>query len=252
MTSMLEALEKAFVKLRRKRVARTLFHKHGGIIQAGAFKGLALDGESNISQGPLAIKIFGLYETAVMERIVALGPFNDAINIGAADGYFSLGLLRAGLAQRSICFEMTAAGRAAIQRNAERNGLADRVVILGTADENIGQLLAPTGFSPARSLVLCDIEGGEFTVLSRSVLEQLSGAVFIVELHDRIQTGRPDQRQALLERFTAHYDCTIIQTVPVNWAGIADIEALSDNDRALATSEGRRAIGEWLVATPRT
>lgn len=251
MTTLIEGLEKAFVKLRRKRVSRQLFLKHGGVVQAGPFKGLSLDGEANISQGPLAVKLFGIYERVVVNQILALGPFNDVINLGAADGYFSLGLLRAGLARRSICFEMTASGRAAIARNAQRNGVADKVVILGKADENISQVLAPTGFSVERSLVLCDIEGGEFSVLSREFLQELSGAVFIVELHDRIHSGRPDQRDALIARFPANYECRVIQTVPADWAGIPDIEALSDNDRALVTSEGRRAIGEWLVATPR-
>lgn len=91
MARLLEAAEKAIVKLRRKRISLQLFRKYQGVIQRGPFKGLSLDGEANISQGPLALKIFGLYEHAVMEKITQLGPFRDVVNIGAADGYFSLG-----------------------------------------------------------------------------------------------------------------------------------------------------------------
>lgn len=249
MPGLMEALEKALVKRRRKRVSRALFRRHGGVIQRGLFRGLSLDGEANISQGMLTLKIFGLYEHVVVEKISELGPFNDVINIGAADGYFSLGLLKAGLAQRSICFEMTEAGRAAILRNAQRNGLADRVIILGRADASIAQHLAPTGFRPARALVLCDIEGAEFEVLSADFLRVLEGATLIVELHDRIHSGRPDRRDALIANLPAGTRHEIIKSVPPPWSGIEDIESLSDNDRALVTSEGRRAIGEWLVVT---
>ena len=250
MNSVVEAFEKAFVKLRRKRVSRDLFRKYQGIVQRGPFCGLSLDGEANISQGPLALKIFGLYEQVVIDQILKMGPFVDMINIGAADGYFSLGMLKANLAKRSICFEMTTSGRAAIRRNAQRNGVADRVVVLGKAGSDIAQQLAPMGFQPTGALVLCDIEGAEFEVLTVDFLQMLAGAALIVELHDRIQSGKADRRDALIANLPPESTWFIIKSVPPSWSGIDDIEALSDNDRALATSEGRRAIGEWLVVTP--
>lgn len=251
MSSLLEALEKAFVKLRRKRVSWTIFQKHRGVVQRGPFTGLVLDGESNISKGPLAAKLFGLYEWRVLEQIRTLGPFEDVLNIGAADGYFSLGLLKAGLARRSICYEMTQEGRDAIRRNAERNGVCEDVVIKGKADETIIDDLPPLGFNPANALVLCDIEGGEFDVLTGPLLDFLAPAVMIVELHDRIHSGKPDRRDEIIKRLPASVDFEIITTVPAPWSGIEDIEALSDNDRALVLSEGRREIGEWLVVTPK-
>ena len=249
MPKLLDSLEKAVVKLRRKRVSQELFLKHRGIVQRGPFKGLSLDGEANISQGPLALKIFGLYEHIVIEKIIQLGPFRDVVNIGAADGYFSLGLLKAGLAQRSICFEVTQAGRAEILRNAQRNGVADRVVILGKADQGIAQHLMSNRFQPDAALVLCDVEGAEFKLLSAPFLHALKSAVLIVELHDKIHTGPANRRAGLISNLPRGRRYEIIKSVPPPWSGIQDIESLSDNDRALVTSEGRRAIGEWLVVT---
>lgn len=250
MSSLMESLEKAFVKLRRKRISRRLFARHGGVVQAGVFRGLVLDGRSNISQGPLAVKLFGLYEKVVLDRIVQLGPFRDVVNLGAADGYFSLGLLKAGLAERSICFEMTEAGRAAILRNAQANGLADRVVIQGIADAQLAERLREKGFRPPGSLILCDIEGGEFSVLSAELMRALAESVWIIELHDRIHSGKPDRRDALIAQLPPGTRHTILKTLPADWSGLADIEALGDNDRALVLSEGRRAIGEWLLVQP--
>jgi len=250
MGGLLDSLERALIKQRRKRLSSTIFEKYGGVVQAGPFAGLKLDGRSNVSRGPLAIKLFGLYESEVLAVMQAAGPFSDVVNIGAADGYFSLGLLRAGLAKRSICFETTREGRAAIARNAAENGLADRVVVLGTADDGLAGHLGAAGFDPRDALMLCDIEGAEFSVLSPAVLAALQGAVMIVELHDRVTPGSPDRRAQLVARLPAGYAHRVITSRPAQWAGIPDFESLGDNDRALVTSEGRKALGEWLVASP--
>ncbi len=247
MPSLQAALEKAFTKLRRKRISRELFHRNHGVIQRGIFKGLKLDGRSNISQGPLALKIYGLFEQEVVKKIEALGPFSDAVNIGAADGYFSLGLVKSGLAQRSICFEITETGRDAIRRNAEINGVADKVLVFGKADQDIADHLKTADYSSQRSLVLCDIEGAEFDLFTRPFFEAIRGADIIIELHDRIFMGSTQPRTELIANIPEGYTYEIIRSKPPQWSGIEDIEALSDNDRALVTSEGRKLIGEWLI-----
>ena len=247
-----ETLEKALVKTRRKRVSRDLFHKHSGVVQRGLFQGLTIDGMANISEAMLALKIFGLYEHEVVKKIGELGPFTTAAIVGAGDGYYALGLLKAGLAQTSICFESTEAGRDAIARNAQRNGLADRLTILGEADSRIAEQLMRAGFDPAQSLILCDIEGAEFEVFTRETLATLAKANLIIELHDKVHGNDSEKRTAMIANLPAGTRYEIIRSSPPPWSGITDLEALSDNDRALVTSDGRRAIGEWLVVTPKT
>jgi len=161
MTKAMAALEKAFSKLRRKRISRQIFEQNAATVQHGPFKGLKLGGDAHTSSGNLGAKTCGLYEQGVIARIMELGPFDDVVNLGAADGYFSLGVLVAGVAKRSICFEMDEQGRAAIARNAQANGVADRVEIRGLADDSTGAILAEVGFEAGRGLVICDIEGAE-------------------------------------------------------------------------------------------
>lgn len=250
MGGLLDSLERALLKQRRKRLSSAIFDKYGGVVQAGPFAGLKLDGRANISRGPLAIKLFGLYEGAVLQIIEENGPFDDVVNIGAADGYFSLGLLKAGLAKRSICFEITEEGRAAIARNAAENGVSDRMVILGVADDNVATHLNKANFKASNSLMLCDIEGAEFDVLSPIMLKAVTGALMIVELHDTITSGAGDRREKLISRLPVGYTHREIRSIPPAWSGIEDFERLNDNDRALVSSEGRKAIGEWLIAYP--
>jgi hypothetical protein len=159
-------------------------------------------------------------------------------------------LLRSGLAKRSICFETVASRQKAIARYAKLNDLEDDVIVLGTADERIGGQVAQYDFEPRNSLMICDIEGAEFDLLTTSFLNQLLGATMIIELHDRIGGKSLDLREQLISRLPENYEHEILAWRPPNLDGIADFEELSDNDRALATSEGRKTRGEWLLAWP--
>ena len=250
MSNLIESFEKAVVKLRRRRVSQFLFDRYSGEVQHGLFAGLKLDRRNSCSKGLLGLKIFWLYETVVVEAIEHRGPFDDLINIGACDGYFSLGLLKAGLVRRSICFETFEKRQQAIRRYAQSNGLSDQVVVMGEATERIGELVAKHNYEPANSLVICDIEGAEFKLLSESFMRQLDGATLVVELHDRLLDGTAERRTELINRLPSGYLHEVIEGKPASWNGIEDLETLSDNDRALVTSEGRKVRGEWLVAWP--
>ncbi len=250
MSMLFDSLLKALVKLRRKRVSNQLFAQCGGTVRRGPFAGLMLDGDSNISRGSLAVKVLGLYETSVIAEIVKHAPFGDAICIGAADGFYALGLVKSGLAKRVICFKITRSGREAILKNARANGVQDKVVIFGIADDNLPEHLASAKFEPENAMVICDIEGAEFSVLTKGVMDSLSGALIIVELHDKLMKAGTKLRHELIARLPERYTHEVVVERPGDWSGIPQMEALSDNDRALAASEGRKIIGEWLFAKP--
>ncbi|MEM9410337.1 MAG: hypothetical protein AAGA30_04445 [Planctomycetota bacterium] len=251
MSNLVESFEKAVVKLRRRRVSKVLFDRYRGEVQRGPFSGLKLDRKNSASKGQLGLKIFGLYESVVVEAIQKHGPYGDLINIGACDGYFTLGLLKSGLAKRSICFETVWTRQRAIRRYADNNGLGDQVVVMGKADQNIGFQIAQHDFDPQDSLMICDIEGAEFDLLTENFLAQLSGTTMIVELHDRFKNDHSlDQREDLITRLPNGYQHQILTWQPPNFSGIPDFDEMSDNDRALATSEGRKTRGEWLFAWP--
>lgn len=249
MSKLMAALEKAFTKLRRKSVSIAIFNKYDGVVQRGPFKGLKINGNANTSRGTLGGKVLGVYEPEVMQEIVDLGPFEDVVNFGAADGYFSLGVLIGGLAKRSIAFEMTDKGRDAVKDNAVQNGVSEKVVICGIADDTVGSQLAELQYKPKTGLLLCDIEGAEFSVLSEKMLNDLKGTTIIIELHDRMMKEGLSLRKALIARLPKGAKHRILTSKPTQWVGITDIEAMSDNDRALICSEGRKVLGEWLIVT---
>lgn len=249
MTGLVDALIVAAVKIRRKQVSKALFSRMGGVVRKGPFAGLRLSGHGNTSAGTLGAKLVGLYEQEVLREIVDRGPYSSVINIGSADGYFPVGLLVSGLAKSAICYEITEQGRAEIRRNAELNGVGASVTLRGGADEASIREIAGIGVDPASSLVLCDIEGAEFEVLSGDFLETLRGATLIVELHDRLGDRGLAPRAELIARLPEGARHYILKGQPKDWADIPEIEAMTDNDRALVCSDGRKMLGEWLIVS---
>lgn len=249
--SVLDNLTRAASKYRRKILSKEIFAKYRGVVQRGSFEGMELNGIANTSQAAHGLKIFGLYEEPVTNLMLEWCPTDTLIDIGAADGYYPVGMLKKGHVKRGICFEMTEAGRTAIKNNAELNGVGDQIEILGKADANLPQALEKLNVPKDQTVILCDIEGAEFSLIDRKLIEQLSGAKFVIELHEQFLDGDPEKlRRDLIAQFPDSYQTSILVDTPRSWSGIPDLEAMHDIDRALIVSEGRKFIGEWLVATP--
>ena len=245
----LESIEKALVKLRRKRVSKFIYSLHDGIISDGKFKGLRLSADTNTSAGALGLKVLGLYEKEIIDYIANLKSFDTLINLGAADGFYPLGLLKAKKISKAICFEMTETGRKSILQNAQMNGLSDKIEIFNkatntslrdlTKKENIG-----------RALIICDIEGGEFQYINKEDFVSFKNSTWVIELHDRVLGLDKKIRENLISIVPSSFTPLILKSSPVNWSENEILEDLSDNDRALVLSAGRKKIGEWLILTP--
>jgi len=238
---------KSLAKIYRKKLSRIIFNRHKGMVQYGPYKGLMLDGTSNVSEGPLALKVLGLYESQVVKKIKSL-KFETLVNLGAADGYMALGPLFNKQCQRSICFEMTEKGRKAVIKNASLNHIPSKnLIVRGIADKTLLTQLHEIGIEPKKCLFLCDIEGAEFEVFSTKLLEYLKGASFIIELHDRHLPEGTTLRKKLINKLPTGANFEILSdTSSQNFKDIPDLENLSDNERALVMSEGRKYFGEWL------
>lgn len=253
MNNLITAFEKAIVKHRRKSLSRAIFARYKGVVQYGAFKGMRFHGSPNVSQAAYGLKIFGLYESEIANQLISWSPADVLIDIGAGDGYYPIGMLKANMIHSAICFEATESGRKEIERNADLNGVGDQIRIFGKANSDILNVLKGLNINPKETLVLCDIEGGEFDIIKTPLVDYLSGAKFIIELHDGLILGdNSSLREKLLSEFPDTYATRIIKDSPRNWNGIPELEMMHDLDRALVSSEGRKLIGEWLMAEMRT
>jgi hypothetical protein len=241
-------LLKFFVKEYRKKIAKQLYIEAGGIIDRGPFKGMHLGEKIHWGKADVASKIYGLYESEVLD-IIQGKKFDSLINLGAADGYYPIGMLREKMVGHAYCFEENPRGKKFISENARLNKIDGGISIYGRADSKFHGLI-PQNIVGGNNLLLCDIEGGEFDLFSDEVVAVFKRSTFIIEIHDFKFDDGQKRKQALIDTFK-DFDVEIVKSKPKQWSTIEQIVALNDNDRALVCSEGRRALGEWLFATPK-
>jgi len=110
------------VQERKQRISLEVFHTNGGFIRHGPFKGMRLSEETWWGKNDLGAQTLGLYEPSVLrfiEKKTAAEPVPTFIDIGAADGYYAVGMLFSRLASRCICFESSESGRRTIKKEFE-------------------------------------------------------------------------------------------------------------------------------------
>jgi hypothetical protein len=212
---------------RSRRVAaatRRFVAWHGLTVSGGPFAGLVYPDRKALSLAP---KLLGIYERelhgAIEAAIRAEPPV--IVNVGAADGYYAVGLARrcpnatviayeADAGQRELCARLTAANAVAV----DLRGAAGRGDLGGAA------------------LVVMDCEGCERPLLDRGETSDLRAATIIVELHDFLDPG---VGEAIADRFAATHDVALVPTAPQPPAN------------ELLLSEYRPGPMRWAVMTPR-
>lgn len=234
---------------RRFRLSSKIAQRFGNTVVTGPFVGMKFIPNSWWSGADRGSMILGLYEQEVLEALQR--EFLDKktfVDIGAADGYYAIGALINGWAERSYCFEISELGQEVIREQSELNLVSDKVFVFGEATNNVLEvLLDSTGESPSDWVVLIDIEGGEFDLLSDELLEKLVGATLIVEVHDFGQNaGRLPELLTLMEK---HFIVRQIYTGKRDLSQFEFQHDWPDDDRWLLCSEGRPKLMTWLIAT---
>lgn len=237
---------------RRLFLARSIFDHFGGVVGYGPMKGFQLDQASSWNAADLGSKMFGLYEQEVLSLLQMQSGGKDVIvNLGAADGYYGVGLVKAGVFAKSICYEASEAGREVIAKTAALNQVADRVDIRGEARPDFPQVLAAEGIDLSRCLVLCDIEGGEFDILSAECLASLAKSILVIELHEFMVPDGVALAQALIARLERHFNVSFATTGSRDLSAFPELENVNDTDRWLICSEGRGKRMTWAFCTPK-
>jgi predicted O-methyltransferase YrrM len=208
-----------FVRTVLRRIVAPQFHpevylrslvreRTGMVVSAGAFAGLVFP--KDMERAGLAPKLLGTYErelAAVVEEIIADG-FDSIVNVGAADGYYAIGLARR-LPKASVyAFETDESVRTLLAKTVAANRVSDRVVVRGKCEpDDLRQCLPDTG----RTLVVCDVEGYEAVLLDADLVPQLKHSYILVELHE---LRCPGITLLLLDRFRASHIAEHIQEQP--------------------------------------
>ena len=240
------------IEARRQFIARIFYANFGGVVRYGPLKGFMLDDNPSWGPADLAPKLLGLYEYEILSLLTELrGRHRVLVNLGAGDGYYGVGLVAAGFFERSICFESSENGRDGIRRTAQKNGVTERVAILGAAGTDFSNVVGGLGLKSNDCLILCDIEGAEFSIFSSQCLASLQGAHLIIELHGYMHVNGSALEQDLIRDSEQLFQVSVVKTSARDLSSIPELDSIRDSDRWLICSESRPKLMSWLILRPK-
>jgi len=233
---------------RRRAIQRDVIAATGGMVAAGPFRGMSIDARTSWGDGALIPKLLGCYEAEVIDALTGLKDrtFDIAVNIGSAEGFYSIAAAKFLGIPRSIAVDLDPAARDATMRNAEANGVAAQVETRESMDAaGLAALLRET----PRALVISDCEGFELELFTPETITALGRAACLIECHDF--DGRP-VLAPLKERFGASHDLKVVTEGPRDPNLYPVLRKLDSLERWLAISEHRPETMHWLLVLPRT
>jgi hypothetical protein len=226
---------------------RTLAYKRilsraAGKVVAGPFKGMTyITSPDDFVE---AAMLMGTYEKELHPTIEAwlANPGDVFIDVGAAQGYYSVGIARRALKARHIAFEMHQERIDQLERTAAANGV--KVEPWGACDRKRLVEALNSGTSPH---VIMDVEGYEDELLRDEVLPALVNTHLIIETHDCYVPGIT---QELIRRLEPTHT---LESVELGERTAADLPfRFSDRWSVKHLNEGRVDDQQtWLIATPK-
>lgn len=240
---------KETVAQRQERVSLELFDLLGGCVKYGPFRGLKLQKNTWWGKSDLGSMLMGFYEKEILDFIdsIEAGQFSTFIDIGAADGYYACGLLHSKKIRKAVCFEKSELGRNVIKNNWLNNDSCGELEIIGEA--NIDTIKALPTSSLKNSLILVDIEGYEFELLTDSVLSTFSNCTIIIEIHNWIDDFLVKYENLLINA-SKYFNIEPIQQVERSTSTYPELRDLTDDNRLLLVSERRPCLMRFLKLTP--
>lgn len=216
-------------------------------VHTGPFKGMQYIRHAvRVQSSAYCPKLLGTYEQELhplVESLRAQSPYQHVINIGAGEGYYAVGLARRLPQSRLTAFEADLDSRTILHRLAQVNGVSSRITIRefctpSLLQEELGNL--------GKTLVVCDVEGGEQELLDPASIPALINADILVELHDFIIPGISG---VIRQRFTRAHQITDISAQPRKLGDWPSSLSLPTAYRRTALSEYRPGGMRWFWMT---
>jgi hypothetical protein len=216
-------------------------------VVSGPFTGMQYF--TNVPGGAWLPKLLGTYEMELapaVDECISWG-FETIVDIGAAEGYYAVGMARRNPQARVIAFEFYPPARQLLLRLARINGVRRQMTIYAECTIDRLNAALATGSSP--KLVISDCEGAEDQLLDPVRVPALRQATLLVEMHDNFCPGVTDRLQ---QRFAATHD---IQLIPARERTLDDFpldrNRVPTEDALAAMNEAKESDMKWLYCKPR-
>jgi hypothetical protein len=163
------------------------------------------------------------------------------VNVGAAEGYFAVGVAMRSPSTKVYAYELDRTGRRLMGLLAAANNCA--VTVLGKCDPDALNRL------PAENDVMLwvDVEGYEKELLNPERVPMLRRATILVEQHPDVDPALPE---VLERRFAETHRAEVYGWKPRRREDFRALDSLSDNDAALVLLERLTSEQHWALYLP--
>lgn len=192
-------------------------------------------------------KVFGAYEHELFPWLEELASspnqFSKVVNVGAADGFFAVGLARLLPQVEVVAFEPNGVKTPVLREMARINGVDGRITLHGFCREPDLQALS----CDEPVLVVMDIDGGERDLLDPQAVPWLVRAAILVETHDAFVPG---VTALLMKRFAASHSIVEFSMRGPDFGSIAPLRGLRMHEVDALVGSERPGLQSWLWMRP--
>jgi hypothetical protein len=233
-------------RARRQDVLTLWVQQFGWVVRSGPFEGMKLSDRRSWSDGDILPKLIGCYEAELHEcvRQVAAAAPDLVVNVGAAEGYYAIGLARLIPNCTVHAFDTAQASQDICRLAAGLNGVGDRVFVGGRCTPDLLQTVLAGAAAP---FLFCDCEGYERHLIDPEQVPALRSTSILVECHDFVEAGIT---QTLVDRLSPTHTLTMIHEGARDPNASPFLRTFGSLDRWLAVCEYRPTMMHWLVARP--
>ncbi len=232
-------------KWRSLLITNTYIENEGLKVFQGPFKGMTFLRES--SEGCHVAKLLGTYEQPLhdyLEKIIS-SDYKLIINIGSAEGYYSVGLAMRSKASKILSFDINKDAQKACKDLSIKNEVEDLIEIKSEFHPSILK-----DYKHTKSLLICDVEGDEKKLLDINNYSEFKEIDILVESHECLVPGITEE---LINCFSSSHEISLIHddgqrvlNSPPKW-----FLSLAHLDQLLSIWEWRSGATPWIFMKTR-
>lgn len=231
---------------RRRELIPFVFSSTDAKVQTGPFKEMTITPHFMWGDGDIVGKLLGVYEDELhpfVEQAIANKP-DTVINIGCAEGYYSVGFATRLPNTPVIAVDVEPASAVIVKNNALVNQLSNVTAVTQLVDTAWLQNKCSPLTNP---LLIFDCEGAELVLLDPQQVPALTHCSILVECHDCII---PNITNDLVARFSQTHKIQATAQTTKDPYQFDFLQGLSDCDKWALVHEGRPSTMTWLYMVP--
>ena len=218
----------------------------------GPYSGTKLINSYGWSNTDSSSKYLGTYEKQIQEKIIFLKKkykLDLFVDLGAAEGYHIVSLLRKDIFKKGIAYEMNKSSRNILYKNAIVNKVNKKILIYSKANFNsLKTNLKKENLN--KTLFLLDIEGNEFELLNVEFCKYFSKSFFIIEEHNFNMLNKK-KIKIFYKNINNYFNVDIIKDVSKSPFDYKILDHFTDDEKYLMMSEGRLKTMSWIILYPK-